>query len=273
MQSFLDLKYNFLRPLKFQNLKRYGKKGDGGYICDSNIIKNTNILISFGMGPDWSFELDCINENSKVQIHMYDHTVSSKPYIRDVLKYFRRFITFRTKISSLIDRLKYLKNYLSFFKIKNVKFFAEKITNLIETQRDANIDKVFTRIDSINSTKEKSVILKCDIEGSEFIIINDIVKYSDRIDALIVEFHSLDQNEEIFLTSIKKLQNFFTIAHIHGNNHCGKTKTGLPIMFEITLINNKYIPEKKEFIYSFPVEKLDSPNNPTKKDISFNFQT
>ena len=44
-------------------------------------------------------------------------------------------------------------------------------------------------------------------------------------------------------------------------------------MFEITLINNKYIPEKKEFIYSFPVEKLDSPNNPTKKDISFNFQT
>ena len=59
----VDKKYNFLRPVKTPNLVRIGRKGDGGYVVDSKVIKETNLLITFGLGPDWSFELDYISKN------------------------------------------------------------------------------------------------------------------------------------------------------------------------------------------------------------------
>jgi hypothetical protein len=271
--ELLDKKYNFLTPIKFKNLKRYGRNADGGYVCEDNIVKNTNILITFGMGPDWSFELDYINNNASVKIFMYDYTVTVLPYIKDVWKYSRRLITFRGKLKSLTDRCNYLKNYLNFFKTKNVNFFSEKITYPIKNKIDTDIDKVFSRIDLNKNTNGKSVVLKSDIEGSEFEIIDGIVKYSNRIDALIFEFHWLDKNEKIFLESIRKLQKFFDIAHIHGNNHCEKLNTGLPITLEMTLINKKYSPSNPENVISFPIKGLDHPNNPTKNDLSFKFSS
>ena len=70
---------------------------------------------------------------------------------------------------------------------------------------------------------------------------------------------------------MKKLMKFFDIAHIHGNNHCDKLESGLPIVLEITLLNKKYSPENKEYVKSFPISGLDAPNNPTKEDLSFQF--
>jgi hypothetical protein len=269
----LDKKYNFLRPKKFKNLKRYGRKADGGYVCEETIVKNTNTLVTFGMGPDWSFELDYIKDNSNVKIFMYDYTVTALPYIKDLWKYFRRFVTFRGKLKSLTDRWNYLSSYLNFFKLKNVNFYSEKITFPIKNKIDADIDKVFNRIDLDENRKNKPIILKSDIEGSEFEVIDGIVKYSNRIDALIFEFHWLDRNEDIFLESIKKLQVFFDIAHIHANNHCDKLNTGLPITLEMTLINKKYNSEKNESVNSFPIQDLDFPNNPTKDDLFFKFSS
>jgi hypothetical protein len=267
----LNKKYNFLIPIKIENIKRLGRNGDGGYICENNTVKSSEILVTFGMCPDWSFELDYIKENPKVKIFIYDYTVSAAPYVKEVWKYFRRYITFRDKTNALKQRINYLKDYLSFFKIKNINFYSEKITYPTKKKIDTDIKKVFERIDSDNSTKGKNIFLKCDIEGSEYNIINGIFDYSKRINALIFEFHWLDKNEEIFLESIKKLQKYFDIFHIHGNNHCEKLVTGLPIVLEISMINKKYILEKKEFIKSFPIKDLDSPNNPNREDLSFYF--
>tara|TARA_B110000967_G_C18852309_1_gene545295 strand:- start:997 stop:1818 length:822 start_codon:yes stop_codon:yes gene_type:complete len=271
MQTYINKKFNLIIPLKFENLKRYGGNGDGGYVCESSLIKGTDILISFGMGSDWSFELDCIKDNSKVKIFMYDHTVTILPYLKDVLKYFKRFITLRGKPNALNNRVKNLKDYLSFIFLKNVFFYKEKIIKKKINKRETNIEKVFERIDEKNNTKEKSIILKCDIEGSEFDIIEDIIKYSHRINTLIFEFHWLNQNEEIFLDVIKKLQKKFVVAHIHGNNHCDKLSNGLPEALEMTLINKKFAPRKKILITSFPIEGLDMPNNPNKEDLYFQF--
>jgi len=271
--KLLDKKYNFLTPIKFpeKNLKRFGRQGDGGYVCENELIINTKILITFGMGPDWSFELECININPEIKIFMYDYTVSFLPYAKDVWKYFRRFITLRGKPDALSNRIKYLKDYLNFFKLKNIFFFPEKIAYPTRNKIDTDIDKVFSRIDLDKNTKDESVILKCDIEGSEFEIIDGITKYSNRIEALIFEFHWMDKNEKVFLDSMKKLMKFFDIAHIHGNNHCDKLESGLPIVLEITLLNKKYSPENKEYVKSFPISGLDAPNNPTKEDLSFQF--
>ena len=265
--EYVDKKYNFLKPIKTSNLIRLGRNHDGGYIVDYEIIKNCNTLITFGLGPDWSFELDYIKKNKEIKIYMYDHTVSSYPYIKDVWKYFRRLITFRAKFESVSNRIKYLYNYLKFLNSQNVIFFKEKITYPIRNKKDTDVKKAFSRM-----TNNTDVTLKCDIEGSEFEIIDQIVNYSDRIKMLIFEFHWLNYNEEIFLDSVKKLQKHFDIIHIHGNNHASKINTGLPIALEITLLNKKYTPEKVEYVYKFPIKGLDYPNNPTKQDLFFSFQ-
>ena len=64
----MDKKYNFLKPIINKNLIRLGRKADGGYIVDKEIVENTNFLISFGLGPDWSFELDYIKYNQQIKI-------------------------------------------------------------------------------------------------------------------------------------------------------------------------------------------------------------
>lgn len=262
----IDKKYNFFKPLKNNNLIRLGRKADGGYVVDKDIVEKTNFLITFGMGPDWSFELDYIKLNNKINIFMYDYTVSSAPYLKEIWKYSRRLITFRAKAKDVKDRINYLKNYLNFFKLKNVNFYSEKITYPIKDKIDTDIEKVFSRIPS-----QENVILKSDIEGSEFEVIDEISKFSSRIKMLIFEFHWLDKNEEIFLRSIKKLQKDFDVVHIHGNNHCEKLSTGLPITLEMTLVNKNIKSNEATYVKDFPIKNLDFPNNPYKKDLSFSF--
>ena len=262
-------KYNFLKPLKNLNLVRLGRNHDGGYVVDNSIVKKCNTLITFGLGPDWSFELDFIKINKEVKIYMYDYSVSSSPYIKELIKYIRRFVTFRSTIKSVSDRFKYLKDYLDFFKIKNVSFFKEKIAFPTKEKIDSDIDKVFSRI-----PYDEKVVLKSDIEGSEYEVIDQIVSYSDRIEMLIFEFHWLNKNEEIFLESVKKLQNNFDIIHIHGNNHFDKLPTGLPVIIEMTLLNKKHNMNKdKEYVLNFPIKGLDYSNNPFKEDLSFSFSS
>ena len=104
-------KYNFLKAIKTSNLIRLGRNEDGGYVVDSEIVKKCNTLITFGLGPDWSFELDYIKKNKNLKIYLYDHTTSSSPYIKAVLKYLRRFLTFRATYEAVTTRVKYLYNY------------------------------------------------------------------------------------------------------------------------------------------------------------------
>ena len=40
--NILDKKYNFLRPIKTDNLIRLGANADGGYVVDSNTIEYCN---------------------------------------------------------------------------------------------------------------------------------------------------------------------------------------------------------------------------------------
>ncbi len=263
----IDKKYIYLRPIKNNNLCRLGKKSDGGYVVDKNIIENCNTLITFGLGPDWSFELDYKKTNSQVKIYMYDYSVTSYPYIKQVLKYLKRFLTFRVKFEAVKSRIINLYSYINFLNAKYVNFFREKITYPVRDKIDTDIDKVFSRI----GEKEK-VVLKCDIEGSEFDVSDQILKYSHRIEMMIFEFHWLDKNEETFLSLIKKFQNSFDVIHIHGNNHCEKLSSGLPITLEMTLLNKKHRGENIEYVNNFPIRDLDYPNNPYKEDLFFSFE-
>ena len=126
------------------------------------------------------------------------------------MKYLRRFLTFRATYETIKTRIRYLNNYKNFLNLKNVNLFKEKITDTNENKKiiglndeppdvrgigadvipnvESDLDKVFSRINN-----QEEVVLKSDIEGSEYEIIDQILKYSDRIKMSIIEFHWLDK--------------------------------------------------------------------------------
>ena len=224
--KLIDKKLNFLRPIKTPNLMRFGEKSDGGYVVDSEIMKNTNTLITFGLGPNWKFELDYLIANETNKVHIYDHTVNSSPYIRRIIKYIRRFITFKTNLEGLLAPIKHFNSFKKFLNHKRVKYFKENISYPILKPIDTDIDKVFSRI-----SNNESVIIKCDIEGSEYDIIDQILKYSEKINMLIFEFHwifSPDKSSYIGSYKDDKFHGEGSYTYGDGTKYTGEFKNGLP---------------------------------------------
>lgn len=222
----IDKKLNFLCPIKTANLARFGEKLDGGYVVDSKMMMNTNTLITFGLGPNWKFELEYLSLNKNNKVHIYDHTVSSYPYIKKIIKYLRRFITFRTNLEGLIIPIKILNSFRNFLNNKRVKFFKENISYPMLNSIDADIDKVFSRIDDT-----ENVILKCDIEGSEYDIIDQIIKHSNKINMLVFEFHWIFNADKSKYTGDYKNDKFHgsgIYSYGDGTKYIGEFKNGLP---------------------------------------------
>ena len=80
--------------------------------------------------------------------------------------------------------------------------------------------------------KKKKMILKIDIEGDEYKILEQIKKQFLKINLLIIEFHNIHKNLNKLKNFIKKTK--FKIIHIHGNNYGYKQK-----LVEMTFINSK----------------------------------
>ena len=245
----VDKKYNFLKPIKTPNLIRFGGKLDGGYVVDLEIVKKCNNLITLGLGPNWSFELDYLNKNKKNKVHIYDHKVSSYPYIKAIGKYFRRLITFRTTFEGFTTRVKNFYNFKKFLYSKDINFFKECIAYPIKKKIDADIEKVFSRINI-----GEDVILKSDIEGSEYEIIDQILKFSNRINMLIFEFHWIykaDKTKYIGQFKDGKFDGQGTYTYADGTKYIGEFKDGKGT--DKLGIN---IPSFKEEIFFNSVKKL-----------------
>ena len=274
--------FNFLKPKDYKNLIRLGNKYDGGYVVPDDLTKNSDALISFGYGYDATFEYDYI-KYTKNKVHIYDYSCSSFYLIKRFIKYLKRFLTFRKKFKDVVYHYNNLKNHILFNMNKSIDFQKKRIVSqktpdpkafvmshsageVPLLKKEITVKKIF---DKFNYQK---VFLKCDIEGSEYYIIDDIIEYNNRIDVITFEFHWVDKNLELFSKSIQKLLKNFSIVHIHGNNHNPLIKEiNIPEVPEITFVNNKYIKEKK-FITNFPRENLDNPNNIISQDLYFHFE-
>ena len=105
------------------------------------------------------------------------------------------------------------------------------------------------------------MVVKIDIEGSEYRILSDIVKMKDSIDILIIEFHDID----IHLENIKKfITDFnFHITHLHVNNYSNPDVNGLPKDIEVTFQKHSAIVENSNTRYPL---SIDMPSNKLQPD-------
>ena len=250
-----------LKPKHCYDLVRLGKNNDGGYLVEKNSLLNSRSLISFGINLDWSFEKDFFLFN-QCQVHCYDHTIKYsliKKFSRNsLLKIFNKKYWSINGLQEIIFNIKLYRDYKNFFSGKVIHF--QSAVGLGKNL--SNLETVFTRI---NCNK---VFINVDIDGSEYRILKDLIKYQDRITGLVIEFHNIDLHIDKILEFVKNFK--LNLVHIHGQNPGGEDyldNNGDPIQIELTFSSYSEFKDKNPCIPN----KLDQASDPRYKDINLKF--
>lgn len=140
-----------------------------------------------------------------------------------------------------------------------------------------NINQENNLYDILN--KYQNVLLKMDIEGYEIEWINLCsIEYLKNIKQLIIEIHGIELNKSFNsdfsqkIKALEKLNNVFTLVHIHGNNYSHLyNHTNIPTVLECTYVRSDIIPKMNKNTQLLPSE-YDMPNCPLKPDYNLNFE-
>ena len=163
VEVLVGKEYSFVQPVDV-DLQRIGRDMDGGYLVPTIALEVSSRLITFGVGPDWSFEEDFLARSTRNEVFAYDFSVSSYIFFEDAcLSLFKNvagksnFYQLRTRLRRYIAWLRFRKEARFCFHEKRVydrKVFSDCIT----------VDEVFR---GLKSTPDHSIILKCDVEGGD----------------------------------------------------------------------------------------------------------
>jgi hypothetical protein len=86
-------KLNFLRPVTLKRKKRLGPRRDGGYIVYEPLLRETDALVTYGVGWNIGFEED-FNKLTGKEVRMFDPTMFGQ-YLLDTKKFKRGLLNFR----------------------------------------------------------------------------------------------------------------------------------------------------------------------------------
>ena len=251
------------RPVACESLARIGSPNDGGYVVPLHAVKAADALLSFGLSHDWTFERDFKKHNPRAVVHCYDHTVTSLTALRYSIGQLLRFSA-RLKASHLRKAFTWI-DYPWFFRGDNIHF-RQRIWNDRE-DNSATVDDAFARLPG-----GCQIFVKVDIEGSEYRILDDVLRRSASIVALAIEFHEIDVRPELFNSLIDRIKRDFYIVHIHGNNLGGLAPFHFPISPEITFLNRRFFEQAPSpSALKYPVPELDRPNHPGFPEFKFEF--
>ena len=246
---------NKLKPDGLYKLIRVGKNNDGGYLVCENSVINSNTLISFGISDDFSFE-ENFQKINNVNIFAYDPTVNLNFFLK---KFLHSLVKFKLFI--------FLKQFSNWIKFK--KFFSKSKNKLYlkKIGKGGDVFYDYISIDDIikSSGNDQKFFFKIDIEGSEYRILDDLIKFKDKIEGLTIEFHDVDINLDKVLNFINKFE--LKLVHIHGNNWSTYGLKNIPSTIELSfskkpiLINNHL---------TLP-HALDQKNNPDLDELNLIF--
>ena len=254
----------FLKPYHVENgfLTRIGPKLDGGYVIDRRLIQQTNTIITCGLNDDWEFEKSFLKNNKNCRVLAFDHTVDKKFWVNRFKKDIKHFFLLKKiRLRKIAGIFKYL-DYIKFFKGDN-KHNIIKIGTQNINYKEITISKILEN--------QSNVILKIDIEGDEYKILNEIISNSEKITSLIIEFHNFHKNMNLIKNFIE-CSKILKLIHIHANNFAGRNDSGDPNVLELTFVNIDKI--KLELIKTkknYPLRDLDYKNTHRKNDFFLKF--
>lgn len=157
-----------------------GSQYGGFAVATSKLSEKDNVICySFGVGEDISFDLEMIDKYNAT-VYAFDPTPKS-------IKYLQKQI--------LPDKFKFYKYALSNID-GELKFYLPENPNYVSCSLVRNNSDKFILVDSrklstiMNELRHKKIdVLKMDIEGAEFDVIDEIIESRIEFEQLCVEIH------------------------------------------------------------------------------------
>ena len=216
-----------LRPHRASGVRkvRLGGSHDGGYVCLDDFNEMAGAL-SLGVGRDSTW--DAAIADRGLIVYQYDHTITAPPTVHANFRFNRR------KIAADADGE------------------SESIESILANNR---------------LSRSHSVIMKIDIEHDEWpAFAATPADALDKFAQVICEFHGFERvtDDQWFgraFNVLKKLNDRFSVVHVHANNYGPILAIGnllFPSVLEVTYANKaKYVFEDTD--ETFP-GALDAPN-------------
>jgi hypothetical protein len=216
--------------MRCDDLVRLGNDNDGGYLVNQADLSRTQLLVSMGVGNDWRFEQQFCQQVG-CPVQAYDPDVNTDCAER------REFFT---------D-----PNRLDLLKVSNV-----------------SSDTTVTVAEILAG--RSNVFLKCDIEGGEYDIFQDLLDTRQAWTGMVMEVHDIDQwdNYNTITNFISKCG--LQLVHLHVNNWGYWNIDGnvVPRFLEITLSSAHNM--RYDSSLTLP-HQLDMPNNAKDTEFAMNF--
>ena len=150
---------------------------------------------------------------------------------------------------------------------KDVDFFTIPNRNLHTVNIGHGLGN--KKLSDILADEDRNVFLKCDIEGSEYEILNELIIHSHKFSGIVIEFHDVYEYPLFNLLSnfISKID--LKLIHTHMNNHSYIEATNgyLPGCIELSFTSSKNISLTS---VSLP-HKLDMPNTAERDEFRITF--
>ncbi len=255
------MNFNMFRPKRVENLTRYGSKNDGGYLLPNDL--KFELLISCGLGDDWNFEKDLKSSGTIIDFIVFDHTVSIGQLIQKVLRSVKKIFD---DPMNFLYRVRILVRYIfTFFGKRHLQL---KVVRKIQHSGEISLLEILER----HTNSISSCLLKIDIEGGEWQILEEISNFVHKIDGLIIEFHEINSHLSEYLDFSSRIQNSFSLIHIHANNFSFIGSKGIPDVLEATYIKNSLVSTSTQRD-TLPILGLDAPCAPKRPDYHWDFNT
>lgn len=184
----------------------------GGFYINPEILNENSIVYSFGIGEDISFDTELIKKHS-CNVFGFDPTPKSINLIKEqsITSNFHFFDFGLGKVTG----------YSDFFFPKNPKHISGSI---VEQNNINKCDKVKVLLKSFNDIAvelghKRIDILKMDIEGAEYEMIDDILNTDIAVDQILVEFHDrlFQDGKNKTIDAILKLNKKYAIFGFSDN--------------------------------------------------------
>lgn len=227
-------------------LARIGSLHDGGYFVSPLALQRSTALLSLGLSDDWSFEAD-FRARNPVPLLCLDHTVTPRFWIR------------RAIASLFTLQPRGLVRYFAYRRFFRGDAEHRRLCAGYDIPGGISLARVIEGIES------DAIFLKCDIEGSEYRLFDDIVRHARRFTGMVIEFHSIDLHRERIDRFLAALTGFRIVA-LHPNNAGGMDANGDPLVIEITLT-------RSDLVGPTAIDRqLASINEPARPDIEARFE-
>jgi hypothetical protein len=211
---------------------RLGEANDGGYLtCVDHNATNPSIgAFSLGVEQHDKWSEDVVTILGAQQVHQYDCTIEAPPVLCPRCTFYKKCI------------------------------------------RGASDDTSWTLHEAIDqagyaNAADASLIMKMDIEGSEWGVLKDFGQDDlHKFKQITIEYHHIDveADHEKYVTDLMNLKNSgFAPIHIHGNNYEGMYTIGeltVPNVLEVTYLRDA---GTDNCVADQQFKTLDAPNDPT----------